>query len=178
MTTKTKKLLILSALTSFVVASSCLLVSKFTSQPQETNAATNNYTLTISSFSWKNTYFCYANTTNGNKITFERKSRYNNDKYGFFYNFTKIHYIKSITATFSATSTVKVKWNNATKTSSYTDISSPSWGENTYYDEATITSGKKYSFSYGSVMYFALYNTSEGNDLGLTKIVINYTCSS
>ena len=178
MVTRKKKLLILTVLSSLIVASSCFIFSKFSVQPLETNAAANNYTLTISSFTWKNTYYCYANTTNGNKLTFERKSRWSDNKYGFFCNSTKIHYIKSITATFSATSTVKVKWNNATKTTSYTDIPSPGWGENVYYDEATITSGKKYSFSYGSVMYFALYNSSEGNDLGLTKIVINYTCSS
>ncbi len=136
----------------------------------------SNYSLAISSFTWRNTYFCYANTTNGNKLTFERESKYNDGKYGCFHNDTKIHYIKSITAIFSSTATIKVSWNNATRTSSYTDIPGPGWGNNGYYDEATITSGKKFTFTYGYVMYFSIFNSSNGNDLGLSRIVINYSC--
>ena len=140
-----------------------------------TAEASNSRVLTISNISWKNTYFCYGTTTNGNKITFERKAQYSG-AYNVFCNYTKIHYITAIKATFSTTSQVKVGWNNATQTSSYTDIPQHGLSENIYYDYQTIQSGKKFTFTYNRVFYFTLIDMSECKELGVSSLTIYYDC--
>ena len=170
-----KKLLLVStlaAVTSCTIAASLIMMKNDTVLTE----SSNTYTLTISSFSWKNTYYCYATTKNGNKLSFTRKSSWNTKNFNYFVNSTKIHYIKSITATFSTTGSVKVGWNKVVQTESYKDVPEHGTGENAYYSYANLSSGVKYTFSYSKVYYFVIFDQYNDRDLGLSRLVIAYNC--
>lgn len=177
--TKLKKKLILLIATCGVgitsLVTTILLANKNYDYNEVTAASKKNYTLTITSFSWKNTYYCYANTSNGNKLTFKRESSYHDGKYNIFTNNTAIHHIKAITATFTASS-VKIGWNKVAQTSTYTEVPSHGTSESSYYSYASLTSNKRYAFSYGQVYYFVIWDTYNYNNLGLSKIIIEYYC--
>ncbi len=142
------------------------------------NAAQKTYTLTIEEFKYKNTYYLYKNTTNGNQLTFTREgSSYSTGKYYKFYNSTPIHYLKTITATYTANETVTIVYNIlAQNPNNYSNVTPGGGGGDACWSSATIHSGSKFTFPVSNSFYFYIRTENNQHELGLTKLVITYNC--